>query len=250
MNNFKVLVILSIASLFGLLAACSESGSSSDNGNSVTGQGGSTARMTIVDDYLYAISGRTVQLFDISDAAAPAPWVKVPVAWDIETLFPYGNYLLIGAETGMHILDNSNPAQPQYIADFTHARARDPVVAHNGYAYVTLKSDGDFFSVADQMDVINLFDIYNPTLVKTLPMQGPGGLSVDGSRLYVCDDVAGIKLFDVTDPADPVIVESIRDVNCNDVIARDGILYVITDDQLRQYDISVSPPVLLSELST
>ena len=107
--------------LFAVLAlvACEGgSGSSSADSSSsdTTGRGGSTARMTIGGDFLYAIAGSEVQLFDISAPQAPNPWTKVQVAWDIETLFPYGDYLLIGAASGVRIMDNRDPASPQYLS--------------------------------------------------------------------------------------------------------------------------------------
>lgn len=252
MNVNYFLKALLIPFVWLSIVSCTESGSGSNSSDGSTGlqtgRGGSTARMTIQGDYLYAIAGRDVQLFDITSPSAPAPWVTVPVAWDIETLFPYQNYLLIGAESGMHIMDNTDPGSPYYLAEFTHAQARDPVVANNGYAYVTLRSDGDRFSGANQMDVINLANISNPTLVRTLAMQSPSGLSVEQNSLYVCDGIAGLKIFDVTDPASPVFTESIRSINCNDVIVQDGLMYIITDDALLQYDSTVSPPVLLSQV--
>lgn len=246
MNLSKFLKLIFIPWLL-VTGGCQDSGSSS-SGDGQTGRGGSTARMAIDAGYLYAIADDKVQVFDIQNPSQPQVWTRVGVAWDIETLFPYGDYLLIGASTGMHIMDNRDRASPQYIAEFTHAQARDPVVAHNGYAYVTLKDNGGFGSV-NQMDVINLFDIYNPSLERTVAMQSPEGLSVFGNRLYVCDGRAGIKIFDVTDPASPGIVESIAGVDCNDIIAIEGRVYVITDDSLLQYDTTVSPPLLLSEVT-
>lgn len=228
-----------------LTIACGD-GSSSGSDSGSTGRGGSTARMTIQGDYLYAIAGSEVQLFSIQQPQAPNPWARVQVAWDIETLFPYGDYLLIGAASGMHIMDNRDPASPQYLAEFTHAQARDPVVAHEGYAYVTLKSDG--FGLANQMDVVDIRDIYNPRLVKSIAMQGPAGLTVGSNDLYVCDDIAGLKIFDLSDRENPAVVDTITDVNCNDVLADRGILYVITDNALMQYDYTQVPPVLLSTI--
>lgn len=239
-----------------LIAGCSDSsssGSSSESGanttGSNTGRGGSTARMTIAGNYLYAISGSAVQLFDINQPATPNPWTKVQVDWDIETLFPYENYLLIGAANGLHILDNTDPANPYYRSDLTHARARDPVVASGGYAYVTLKSDPGSLPSSDVLNVIDIRDIDNPILIDTISMQGPSGLSIDGDLLFVCDDVAGLKIFDVSDPQNLSIRNSIQGVECNDVIAEQGLLYVLTEDSLLQYDYSTLPPVLQSQLT-
>ena len=245
-NTYRCLVLPLLVSL---LAACESGSSSSSDGSSTTGRGGSTARMTIQGDFLYAIAGSKVQLFDIQSPESPSPWANVQVAWDIETLFPYGDYLLIGAETGMHIMDNTDPRAPFYLAEFTHARARDPVVAARDYAYVTLRSDGDDFFAADQMDVISLQDISNPTLVKTLAIQSPSGLAVEQDRLFVCDGIAGLKIFDITDPASPLFTESVAGTDCNDVIVQNNLMMVINDSSLLQYDVSVSPPVQLSVVS-
>lgn len=263
MEKFKKsnLVTGCVAALALLVAGCEgssdgTSGSTSNgsiNNSGTTGIAGSTARMIIVDDYLYAIAKDKIQLFDISTPSSPAPWVKVSVDWDIQTLFPYEDYLLVGAADAIHILDNSDPASPRYITDFQHAEAIDPVVAANGYAYVTLKNDPFAnVSVNDQMNVISLADFTNPQLVNEITMQSPEGLSVDVDveSLFVCDGGAGIKRYDISDPANPSFVDVIQRVNCNDVIAYNGILYAITDTSLQQYDYSVSPPSLLSIIET
>ncbi len=227
------------------------SGSVSGTSDGATGIAGSTARMIIVGDYLYAIAEDKIQLFDITIPSSPNPWVKVTVDWNIQTLYPYENYLLVGAADGVHILDNSNPASPTPVGDFRHATAIDPVVASADYAYVTLKNDPTAFnSVDDQMNVINISDVTNPRLEKTIAMQSPEGLSVVDQRLFVCDGVAGLKQFDIREPANPSFVDSVAQVNCNDVIAYNGILYAITDTSLQQFDYSVSPPSLLSIIET
>jgi len=248
-----------VAALALLVAGCEgstdgTSGSSSNGSNNTsgtTGIAGSTARMVIVGDYLYAIAQNKIQLFDITIPSSPAPWVRVTVDWDIQTLFPYEDYLLVGAADAIHIMDNTDPAAPRYISEFRHAEAIDPVVAANGYAYVTLKND-PFASVSvdDQMNVISLADFTDPQLVKEIPMNSPEGLSVVEQSLFVCDGRAGIKRYDISDPANPSYVDVIPRIDCNDVIAYNGILYAITDTSLQQYDYSVSPPSALSIIET
>jgi len=260
MKTNKVTNILRVATFaFVLIAisACSGEGSSTagaDGSTATTGGtgiAGSTARMVIVDDYLYAIADDKIQLFTIDIPSMPSPWVKVTVDWDIQTLFPYNDYLLIGAADGIHILDNSDPANPFLVGDLTHARTIDPVVANGGYAYVTLKNDPLAFNqVEDQMNVVDLADITNPQLVNVIGMQSPEGLSSVDKRLFVCDGPAGIKQYNLDDPVNPQLIDVIRNVNCNDVIAINGILYAITDTSLQQYDYSVSPPALLSIIET
>lgn len=256
--NKTLAATLSIAAL--MLSACEGDGSSSSDGGSgptgATGIGGSTARMIIVEndndiDYLYAIAGDKIQLFDIDTPATPFPRTRITLDWDIQTLFSYKQYLLVGAADGVRIMDNSRPGSPTFVTNFTHARAIDPVVAANDYAYVTLKSDPDGFgSIQDQLNVINIADITNPQLIKEEPMQSPEGLATIDNRLFVCDGRAGLKQFSLDNPADPQLVDVINALDCNDVIAFNGILYVITDTSLQQYDYSMSPPALLSTIQS
>ncbi len=259
--NTNIVRVATIAFVLVVVSACEGEGSSSSGSTgSVTGVAGSTSRMAIQDDYLYAIADNKIQLFLIDIPKIPNPWATVPVDWGIQTLFPYEDYLLVGAADGIHILDNSDPANPSVVGGLTHARTIDPVVAKDGYAYVTLKNDPQASNqVADQMNVVDLADIRNPQLVKEIGMLSPEGLVAIDNRLFVCDGPAGLKQYNLDDPANPLFVDVIRDVDCNDVIATGGvdryitsanILYVITDTSLRQYDYSVSPPALLSIIET
>lgn len=249
-HNKLIFLILAI-SLPLILLSCGDGDSSSDSGSDTTGVGGSTARMTIAGDYLYAIADNDVQLFDITTPASPNPWVRVQVAWNIETLFPYGDYLLIGAADALHIMDNTDPGQPELLTTMPHATAQDPVVAENDFAYLTLRERSDFFGPqvdANELRVIDVRSMENPVLVDIIPMQHPSGLSVENNVLFVCDDIAGIKIFDTSEPLNLVSMGSIRDVRCNDLIAIDQRLYVITDNSVLQYDYTELPPILLSEV--
>ena len=239
--------------LIYLLSACEGEGGSTNSSNASANDGtaGSRSRFALIDNYLYTISGRDLQLYDIEEPASPNPWVKVSLDWDIETIFPYQNYVLIGSETGVHILDNTTPGSPQYITEFTHGRSCDPVVAENGIGYVTLNSAASCGrSGINQLDVLDLTDLTAPKLIKTYPMQAPSGLAIDGQWLFVCDGIAGLKVFDTTDAKKLTVVDKHPQVNCFDVIAKDATLYVSVKDRLIQYNYSSFPMDQLSELST
>ena len=232
-----------------LIAGCNGSSDSADASGTTDSTGGSRARMTLLGDYLYTISGADVQLMDVSTPEEPNFWNKIRLAWDIETLFPYGDYLLVGSETGVHILDNSTVGSPQHLSEFTHARSCDPVVAANDIGYVTLNASAQCWSrtASSQLDVLDLSDMSNPTLIKTYPMQEPTGLAVSGQWLFICDGRAGLKVFDNTDPLNLEVQDKLADVNCFDVIAKDDTLYISTSDKLLQYDYSSLPLTLISE---
>ena len=71
--------------------------------SSGTGIGGSMARFTIKGDYLYTVDSYDLKTFDIKDKVNPMITSEVNLGWGIETIFPYGENLFIGAQSGMHI---------------------------------------------------------------------------------------------------------------------------------------------------
>jgi len=79
-------------------------------------------------------------------------------------------------------------------------------------------------------------------------MQFPGGLSIDNNNLFICDGRAGLKVFDTSDPQDLQKRPGLPEVRCNDVIAQDNLLYVISDSTIEQYDYTSLPPRLVSNI--
>jgi len=235
-----------------LLISCSEGPTegSVGAGETASGSRGSTARMALVDDYLYAISANTVQLFDVSEPASPQPWVQVQVDWDIQTLYPFKDYLLIGAASGVFILDNADRANPQLIGEFVHATAQDPVVAQETLAYVTLKQDNTNppNGITDRLDVIDIADPSNPVLIHTVAMTGPQGLTVDGDRLHVCDGEGGLKTFTLENPREPRLMFGLPNARCTDMLMANDILVTTGVDGVQQYDVSMGRPLLMSTI--
>lgn len=203
------------------------------------GIGGSMARFTLYDQYLYTIDNQHMQLFDISVAAKPVAGSQVNLGWNIETIFPYGDKLFIGSQTGMHIYDNANPASPVHISTFAHVQSCDPVVVEGKYAYVTLRSGTTCNRAANQLDVIDISDLATPTLVKSYVMDNPHGLGIDKGTLFVCDGNAGLKVYDASNP----LTINLRQLSAQpghsfDVIPHNNVAIVTGEDGIYQYDYS------------
>ena len=115
--------------------------SSSSAAPGKTGIGGSMARFTLMNNYMYTVSERELFSFDISTPQDPK-FVKKSVIDNqmIETIYPFKNKLFIGSTTGMYIYDVSTPGSPVKQSQFTHVRSCDPVVADDNTAWVTLRS--------------------------------------------------------------------------------------------------------------
>ncbi len=202
------------------------------------GVGGSMARFTLYDNYLYAIDNASLHLFDISNAANPDFAKQIAISWNIETLFPYDQKLFIGSQTGLYIYSLQNPENPEYISEFRHASSCDPVVVEGNYAYVTLRGGNLCGAIESQLDVIDISVIENPSFVKSYPMEEPYGLGIDNSVLFICDGDAGLKIYDANDvlKIDSNMIASYPEIHAFDVIPLGDVLLMIGVDGLYQYD--------------
>lgn len=216
------------------MIGCDSGGSSNPNSGEV-GKAGSMARFAIVGDYLYAINGASMQLFDISVPADPAPYANVYVDWGVETIFSYQTSLFIGSQFGVYIYDNTDPSNPVLSSEFTHARACDPVVVNGDYAYITLREGTSCLNGVNQMNILNVSDINAPYQVNSYVMQNPKGLGIDQNRLFVCDGLAGLKTYSLDDPVEPQLVDTRTEIDCYDLIASNGLLVISDDTGILQY---------------
>jgi len=212
--------------------------------------GGSLARFTLSGDHLYVINEKELVAFDIRHAEKPVETQSTHVAEGIETVFPYGEHLFIGANDGMYIYSLANPQSPRYVSEFRHAQACDPVFVQDDVAFVTLRDGTACQNFINQLDVVDISDIRNPSLIKTFPMDHPHGLSVRDNELYLCEGTHGLKVFDVRDleEIDDNQLDHIREMHAFDVISLNTEhLLVIGQDGLYQFN--TSDPSGLKQIS-
>ncbi|GAB3269424.1 hypothetical protein GCM10027347_39640 [Larkinella harenae] len=202
------------------------------------GTGGSMARFTLYDNYLYTVSQSDMQLFDIRTPSNPKIGNKVNLGWGIETIFPYKDKLFIGAQSGMHIYDNSNPEKPVRMSTFAHANVCDPVVVHEDKAYVTLRSGNACQGFTNQLDVVDVSNLYSPRLLKSYAMKNPHGLGIDFPTLFICEGAYGLKTFNAADALKIDQLEHLEGFQAYDVIPLGTSLLMIGRDGFYQYDYS------------
>lgn len=226
---------------FGWLENSGGPAAGGGGGGAPAGVGGSMARFTIINDYLYVVDDQNLNLFNISTPNSPQAGNVISLGWGIETIFPYQDKLFIGSNSGMFIYDNSTPENPSYISEFQHARACDPVFVKDNYAYVTLR-DGTFCEgFNNQLDLVDITDITNPVLEKTFPLQNPHGLSIKGDNLFVCEGAHGVKVFDISNPKtlDERQLDQVKDGHAFDAIVLPGAgntLLIVGEDGFYQYN--------------
>jgi len=204
-----------------------------------TATNGSTARFSIINQFLYTVGYSNLTTFDISNSFTPAFTSTVQVDWHVETIYPMKNKLFVGTNNGVYMYDvQSVPAKPALVGQFTHIRACDPVIADDNYAYVTLNDSSACLGVLDQLQIVNIKDISNSFWVKSYQFTHPVGLSKDGDNLFICDGRAGLKIYDASDINNLKLLKEFSDATDYDVIAENGIAIVVAASGLYEYDYS------------
>jgi hypothetical protein len=231
MKRFKKYILLSVIPF--IMTACAMSEKNSDGGD-VSGTGGSLARFTISGNYLYTVDQNSLHTISLADVEHPKNVADKSLGIYTETIFPYQNSLLLGTETGMFVFDITSPSNPQQVAFYQHIRSCDPVVAQNGFAYLTLHTSNQrCFSGTNELQIIDLSNLNYPQTVKTIFLTTPLGLDINNDTLYVCDK--GLRVFNVTNKQNPVELNYFGDIDAQDVICQQGSIIVIATNGLYQY---------------
>lgn len=216
--------------LLVFIMGCSDS-DSAQNGD--IGQGGSLAVFAIKGNYLYGVDQMKLNVFSLIDSEKPVKVNEIPIGFDIETLFSFGDNLFIGSRNGMFIYSIINPENPTKLSSVRHFTACDPVIANSTHSYVTLNSNATCGNNTNVLQVYDTRDLTNPKLIHSRTLSQPKGISFyTADYLLVCDDV--IKIFNIQNPSEPVLVHAINK-NCFDVIVRDNTLFAIGNGGVYRY---------------
>jgi hypothetical protein len=213
-----------------------------------TGVAGSYARFIIVGDFMYVVDEQSLITFDISDAEDPVQVDKQPIGDRIETIFNFRDKLFIGSGEGLFIYAIPESGIPEQLSATSYFEFEifpcDPVVANDSFAYVTLNAKrrlnnpcgGSFEVNANLLKIFDISDARQPRLLSEYEMFAPKGVGLDGTTLFVCDDEAGLKVFDVSDPYDLVPIAHLDFFTAFDVIPLDGLLLVVGPENVYEFD--------------
>lgn len=210
------------------------------NSDTSNGAGGSTARFTIVGDYLYVVDHTSLKSFQIGGGGSPVYKSQTEIGLNIETIFPYQDKLFIGSSNAMYIYSLNNPEKPAQVSrsEYQIQVACDPVVARDTVAYATLRGGSRCGGTQSQLVVYDIRNAAAPVLKNSVALVNPFGLGVKGNALYVCDSNYGLVVFDVSSAYNPVERQTISGFSFFDVIPYGDILICQTDRGIALYDIS------------
>ncbi len=231
---YQILFLLSICFVGW---SCSKDGTA-NAASATTGKAGSLSKFTIVGNFLYAVDSRLLYTYDISNPVNPVKTNTAPINFNVETIFPFKNRLFIGTTSGMFIYSIDTPAVPSKLGQALHVRSCDPVVANDSIAFVTLKGNTWCGPAVSGLYVHDIKNVFQPVLIKTLPISSPEGLGLEGSVLYICCNNDGLKVFNVANPANPVEIRTITGGYFKDVIPYGNLLICYVSTGISLYDIS------------
>lgn len=240
---FTLLLFLAFSSIFFSCGKGDES--TMDIGKSPSeGKSGSTARITIVGNYLYAVDNSSIKVVNISNPNNPVYIKTIDIGMGIETIYPFKDYLFIGSNTGMYIFSLAQPENPLQLSQFTHITACDPVIADDSLAFVTLRNNQvcNRWNETKQVDVIDIKNVFQPILLHSYFLNdSPYGLDMNSQYVFICMGDAGFGIYDkskLQNNQPNALVNKISGIKAYDAILFQNILFIIGEGGFYQYDYS------------
>lgn len=235
----KRIYIIAILLIGLVVVSCEKTGTTADStAAGSVGVGGSLARFTIVGNYLYVADSYSLRVFKINSNGGTSFLRYVNVGLDIETIYPYENYLFLGSQTGMYIYSLADPENPSKLSQALHVRACDPVVAKDTFAYVTLRSGTRCGTATNALYTYNTKNVLSPFSVDTLGLPTPKGLGYKDTTMFVCCENSGLAVLSIKNPKKPILKNFITGNNFSDVIVINNLLVCMVVNGVALYDIS------------
>lgn len=199
------------------------------------GDGKATADFIVQNNRLITIESNFIKIYTLTDSTQPVleTTYSTSDAAEFESIYEYKtNMLMIGTREGTFFKDHSTPGTLTDLAFSEIITSCDTAITQGNYLYITQRSDEDCSDTNNsnnksQLLIYNILQVENPSLEKTIEIDTPYGLGINGTNLFVCYE-QGVIEFDISDPTDP---DQIGDYSqpCNNIIA-DQYPMILTDN--------------------
>ncbi|MCC6500461.1 MAG: hypothetical protein IT313_09370 [Anaerolineales bacterium] len=177
---------------------------------------GQTKPIAINENLVYAGIGPRLAILDISDHSNIRLLGQSDIILDnIGEVVLAGDYVYIapgvygddaGANQQLHIVDVSNPRQPQYLGTYSpKEKCVSSVYVSEKYLYITAKDEGsDFTTSAKDLYIL---DISTPDQPKEIShyafREGISDIAVLGNYIYIATHKTGLRILDISDLQNP-----------------------------------------------
>lgn len=169
---------------------------------------------------LYVATGRTLDVFDVADPAAPALLVSFDAGIAVSSIAADGTRAVVGGNDSVVMLDVVDPASP--IVQWSAA---------TGDFVQSVVLEGGLIGVAGLVDSLILVDVAAQSVVGTLPGGPAFDVALHGGRAFVAAAASGVLVIDVSAPGSPVVEASFDTSSMAVGVGTDGALvHVVTLD--------------------
>lgn len=148
-----------------------------------------------------------------------------------------GDNLILAAEDYMHVVDVTNPYNPEQIGNYTRPNA--------WYWGVEIQNNYGFFVCIEGFDIIDLSNLLEPVKVgQFFTYENPDTLKVDGQYVYLLDANLGLLICDTENIVHPRLIGQYDDLavtHCSLDVRKGYIFLAEGDDGTR---ILISDPLL------
>lgn len=208
-----------------------------------------SAQNVAVDDsrpYVYvADASGGLQVIDVSDPESPFIAGSVPTAGTAYDVAVEGNWAIIAdGSAGLVVVDITDPTNPDDVGWYDTPGVAAGIAIKGNYAYVADGTGSGFL-------IINISDRTNPSLAGSdnTPFSC-SRVAVDGNTAYVGD--GSLRVYDVTNPANPVLKGTAATSGTRDLSVAGTIVYVAAwSGGLEIVDVNdPDDPVVIGSVST
>lgn len=131
----------------------------------------------------------------------------------------------IGTHAGLLILDISDPVNPEFVSCYYTDKFVYNIFISDTLAFVV--SAGLWDPVISIINISNLFD---PTLINSFEVDGYQSLSIFVTNHYLFLGMSsGLQIFDLSDLLNPIQIIHLPDIDPEDMIVRDDFIYMVAN---------------------
>jgi hypothetical protein len=170
--------------------------------------GGSAVDVVVEGDLVHVADRNALyRIFDVSDPANPVIEGALTVPGSVECVAVAGHYAFLGnsatTQTGVKVIDISDPANPVQVGEYPTTQ---------GILHIDISGDLAAVAVPPNVEFLDISTPTSPQLIGSYTTDsGVRSVDIEGNRAYIAAFVDGLRVVDITDPANPDSVALIGD---------------------------------------
>jgi len=189
--------------------------------------------MAIDKNRAFVGGGCYLYIFDITDNSRPVLLSKLLTPSQIENIKILGEFAFIAnSAAGLTIVNISDLGKPSIITSYKTKSVALDLDIYNNYVFV---SDVYYGFV-----VINISNIQSPYEVFSFQSEGGEDIKVKDNKLFFCNNYNGLRIFDISNPAIPVLKSTFTQCSSAEKIVFYKDYVIISDQKYGIYILNIS----------